>query len=184
MTDQPTKKTAEEVAQLAREHARARRDLEDVVKEIDKRRRKAVTSKIVSLKNRIATAAQTREALATAIEENPHLFRSPKTQVVDEVRYGMKRAARAIKIADAETTIRLIKSELEHGRSAALINITESPNRPLIKQMTDADLAKIGVTAVPAADEVLITVPKTEIDKLVDTLLKHGEDETKGDVEC
>ena len=58
-----------------------------------------------------------------------------------------------------------------------MINVTETPIKKAIEQLSVSDLKKIGCLVTDAQDEVVIKATDTEVDKLVTALLKGATEE-------
>ncbi len=176
----PVPWTLEGIITLAKEYATARTELDLVVQDIEDRRRKAVRSRIRALKARVADTAAAREALEQAIRENPALFVKPKTQAVDGVKFGFQKKTGSITIADDAEVIRLIREKLK-TRAAQLIRTKETLDKTALRKLSAGDLAKIGLSVSDPVNQVTITVPKTDIDAIVDALMGDAGDEAEGE---
>ena len=163
----------EPIIDLARTYARARDELEKVVEEIDDRRRQVVRSRLRSLKTRTAEVSAAREALKAAVEGAQDLFESPKTQTVDGIKFGWRKKQGSIEVADEPAVIKLIRRKLPK-RASGLIKRSEGIDKTALRKLSANDLAKLGLAVSDPVDEVTITVPKGDLDKLVDALLEHG----------
>jgi len=172
--------TLEGIITLAKEYAGARRELDLVVQDIEKRRRLAVRSRIRALKARVADTAAAREALEQAVRENPQLFVRPKTQAADGVKFGFQKKAGSIDIADEAEVIRLIRDKLK-TRAAQLIRTKETLDKTALRKLSAGDLAKLGLSVGDPTNQVTITVPKTDIDAIVDALMRDAGDGTEGE---
>ena len=67
--------------------------------------------------------------------------------------------------------IALIRQKLP-GRASSLIKRKETLDKTALRKLSATDLAKIGLTVSDPVDKVTITVPSTDVDKLVDALME------------
>lgn len=130
------------------------------------------------LKRGIARAAEKFDNLRGVIDANPQLFVKPRTVVFHGVKvgYGKGKGKGGIKFDDAEQVVKLIKKHLPE-QADVLIITKESPAKDALSQLSAADLKKIGCTVVNTGDQVVIKPTDSEVDKLVDTLLKGATEE-------
>jgi hypothetical protein len=129
---------------------------------------------------RAASAAErdAHDALLAAVTATPDLFRRPRTRTVHGVKYGWQAGKASIAIPDEAKTLALIKQKLPPEQQVLLIRVKESVERRAVLDLTAQDLRRLAITQVPGQDAPLVSLPKDDIDKLVDTLLaaSAGED--------
>jgi hypothetical protein len=120
-------------------------------------------------------ADRTRDAkakLEAAIEANPHLFEKPRTQTIEGIRIGFQKGRGKIIVSDkAIELIKRHRPDLEEQ----LINIKESVNKTALSDLSTSELRKIGCSVIETGDQVLISTPKDNLEKLVDALLEDAE---------
>lgn len=172
--------TLEDIMDLARAYAKARDDMEEVLDDIADRRRRAVRSRLRALRARAAECASAREALKAAVEDASELFARPRTQTVDGVKFGWRKQQGGIEIADEAKAVERIRRKLP-DRTAALLKVTTRIDKTALRKLSAGDLAKIGLSVSDPVDEVTITVPSTDIDKLVDALMEECGEEPEGE---
>lgn len=127
------------------------------------------------LKRAIARAAERHDQLKQIIEANPALFQRPRTVVYHGVKVGYQKGKGGIAFDDAAQVVRLVKKHFPE-QADVLIVTTERPNKDAISQLSAADLKRIACSVVDAGDMVVIKPADSEVDKLVDTLLKGATD--------
>jgi len=166
--------TLAEIENLARELSFSRDELtlrvnilEDEIRAIKKKHRAA-------LLRAIEAAAEKKEELRQAIEEGPELFEKPKTVIFHGIKVGYRKAKGEILWDDDAQVIRLINKHFPE-QADVLIKVTETPVKPALAQLPVADLKKLGVTVIDTGDEIVIKPTDSEIDKLIDALLKDEE---------
>jgi hypothetical protein len=124
-----------------------------------------------SLKRAIARAAEKHDNLKGLIDANPQLFVRPRTVVFHGVKVGYGKGKGGITFEDGAQVVKLIKKHLP-DQAEVLIITKESPAKDALAQLSATDLKKIGCSVVNAGDAVVIKPTDSEVDKLVDTLLK------------
>ncbi|MGS5089035.1 host-nuclease inhibitor Gam family protein [Hydrogenophaga sp. A37] len=132
-----------------------------------------------ALKRCIAKVAERHDNLRALIDANPQLFTKPKTVVFHGVKVGFAKGKGGIKFDDAEQVVKLIKKHLP-DQADVLIITKETPAKDALAQLSAADLKKIGCTVVNTGEQVVIKPADSEVDKLVDTLIK-GATETEAE---
>lgn len=130
-----------------------------------------------SIKRALARAAEAEANLRALVADNPDLFRKPKTQVIAGVKVGYAKGKGQISFDDADAVVARIKKHLP-DQADVLIKTAEKPVKDALAQLAAADLKKIGVSVSEAGDQVVVRPVDSEVDKLVDALLKEaaGED--------
>lgn len=142
---------------------------------------KRAAEPLIRLALQAAKAAESE--LSAAIADNVQLFKKPKTQIFHAVKVGIEKGKGKVEIADIEVTLRLIEKHLA-PQAELLIKTKKTPIKSAIQGLTGAELKKIGVSVTEAGDQVVIRPVDSELDKMLDALLKtettsveDGEDE-------
>jgi hypothetical protein len=123
------------------------------------------------LKRAIARAAEKHDNLKVMIDANPSLFVKPRTVVMHGVKVGMGKGKGGITFEDPAQVVKLIKKHMPDAADVLIIT-KESPAKDALAQLSATELKKIGCNVVNAGDAVVIKPTDSEVDKLVDTLLK------------
>lgn len=124
-----------------------------------------------ALKKAIARAAEKHDNLKVLIDANPALFKKPRTVVMHGVKVGFAKGKGGIKFDDAAQVVKLIKRHMPE-QAELLIITKETPAKDALSQLNAVELKKIGCSVVDAGDAVVIKPTDSDVDKLVDTLLK------------
>ncbi len=132
-----------------------------------------------ALKRGIARVAERHDHLRGIIEANPQLFTKPKTVVLHGVKVGFAKGKGGISFDDPAQVVKLIRKHLPE-QADVLIITKESPAKDALAQLSAAELKKIGCTVVNTGEQVVIKPADSEVDKLVDTLIK-GATETEAE---
>ena len=164
-----------DIGDLARAHAAAIGELEEVTDEVRELQRREVRKRLRSIKARAAKVSATRDALAQAIAAAPDLFEKPRTRAVDGVKYGLRKKPGRVAVDDEAGAIARLRKRLG-GDAEGLIRVRESLVRDGLRELDARTLAHAGVTLVDAQDEVVIAAARGDLDQLVAALLDGIED--------
>ena len=166
--------TLSEIEKLAKEFSEAREILKDRMTLLEHNIAEAKKKMIPGIRKGVETAAAKKQALFDAIAESKEHFVRPKTVIFYGVRLGYQKAKGEIEWEDEAQVIRLIKKHFP-DETETLIKTKETVLKNALAQKSAADLKKIGVTVVDTDDEVFIKPTDSEIDKMIDALLKDEE---------
>jgi hypothetical protein len=123
---------------------------------------------------REATQAESdcQAALLAEVEAHPELFGAPRrSRQVQGIRYGWRAGKDRIEIPDEGKTIALIRKHLPEAQQVLLIQVKESVYKPSVKDLTAADLRRLGIRQVRSPDAPFVTPANDEADRLVLALL-------------
>ena len=172
--------TLGDIERLTKDYAEWRRQLSEAVLAAEEELSALKRTHVTAIKRKVSAVAERREKLQAAIEESPELFRRPRTMTIDGIKVGFQKQKGKISWSDAGQVIRLIKKHLTE-QADLLIKTTEKLVKGALQQLPAADLKRIGVTVGADGDGVVIKSTDSEIDKLVEALLKDddkdGQDE-------
>jgi len=135
--------------------------------EIERIKRRAMPG----IKNAVARTKEAEHSLATAIEGAPELFKRPRTVIFNGVKVGLAKGKGEIRYQDADQVLKLIRKHLP-DQADVLIAIKETPVKKALTQLSAAELKRIGVTIRETGDMVVIKPTDSEVDKVVNALLK------------
>jgi hypothetical protein len=166
--------TLTEIELLARNFSDARLNLKEGLDELETEIAVVKKRYLPAIRRAVEKAAQRHEALRAAVEEAPELFQKPKTVIFHGVRLGYQKARGEITWADTAQVIKLIKKNFP-DQVETLLKIVETPIKTALAQLSVADLKRIGVTVIETGDEIFIKPTDSEIDKLINALLKDEE---------
>jgi len=163
-----------EIERLAKEVAEARQNLREGLDEIESEISTIKKKFMPAIRRAVEKAAQRHEALKQAIAEAPELFVKPKTVIFHGIRLGYMKGKGDIAWDDTAQVVKLIKKNFPDSVDI-LLKITETPVKTALAALSVSDLKKIGVTVVETGDEVFIKPTDSEIDKMINALLKDEE---------
>lgn len=160
----------------AKAYAEARAKVADIVTELNTGIDALKRDHMPALKRAITKAAEKHDQLKQLIEANPALFVKPRTVIYHGVKIGMKKGTGGISFDDADQVVRLVKKHFPE-QADVLVTTVEKPAKDALAQLTVAELKKVGCSVVDAGDAVVIKPTDSEVDKLVDALMKGATEE-------
>ena len=113
---------------LAGRFAVALERTERLADEIRGEQRTALRVRLRALQRRIAEQAAAGEALRDAIEARPDLFASPRTRVVEGIKFGLRKPRGSVTIRDEARAIKRLREKWPE-RAEALVNVKETLDR-------------------------------------------------------
>jgi hypothetical protein len=166
--------TLGEIERLTKDYADWRMQLSEAVLVAEHEIAAMKRQHVVTIKRKVEAVAERQASLKAAIEASPELFTKPRTMIMHGVKIGFQKEKGKISWADANQVIRLIKKHFSE-QADVLIKTTEKLIKAALQQLPAADLKRIGVTVGETGDAVVIKSTDSEIDKLVNALLKGDE---------
>lgn len=127
-----------------------------------------------AIKSALHKAKEAEARLKAAIEDAPWLFEKPRTQIFHGVKIGYQKAKGSIEWDDISAVIERIEKHYP-DKADILIRVIKQPDKKALSEMSAAELKKLGVTVVEVGDVVLIKATDSELERLIDTLLKDDE---------
>lgn len=169
--------TLETIAKHADVHAQARALLAERVTALTDAQAALNRQHLPGVKRALARAAETEANLRALIDANPGSFVKPRTQVFSGIKVGYAKGKGQLTFDDADSVVARIKKHLP-DQADVLIRQKETPVKEALAQLAAADLKKIGVTLTEAGDQTVVRPVDSDVDKMVDALLKAaaGED--------
>lgn len=119
--------------------------------------------------------AERHDTLRAAIEDGQDLFVKPKTRVLMGVKVGYRKQKGSVTFADEAAVIERIKRLLPEEQAALLIRVRESLDKNACYDLAVPDLKRLGIGVERDEDIPVIKPADSEVDKLVDALLKDAE---------
>ena len=170
----------ESIAKHAEVHAQARALLAERVTALTDAKALLHREHLPGVKRALNRAAETEAALRALVEANPGSFVKPRTQVFAGIKVGYAKGKGALSFDDADSVVARIKKHLP-DQADVLIRQKETPVKEALAQLSAAELKKIGVTLTEAGDQTVVRPVDSEVDKMVDALLKAAMGEEGGE---
>jgi arsenate reductase-like glutaredoxin family protein len=159
--------------------AEARAALASQIMELNAELEHVKRTRLAVIRRAVAKAADKHAELNVLLTDNPNLFQKPKTRTLHGVKVGYQKQPGAIEIADEADTIDRIKKMFADNKNMLrqLIKTTEKPVKDALSGLSGEKLQKLGVTVTNDVDKVVIKPADSEVDKIVDALLKGATEE-------
>lgn len=158
-----------DIEKLAEQHRKDRDALADIVTklhdEIEAARRKYRRS----IAARLSRSRVSLQALQQAVEDNPHLFKRPKTRELHGFKVGYQHKGGKAEYDD-ERTRELIRLHL-NDREDELIDCKYSVNKRAVAALDPELQQRIRVCIAGAGDVVIVKPSDDEVDKLINSML-------------
>ena len=165
--------TLNDIEQRAKRYADARASLGTIVSNLTAGIEALKRQAMPDIKRAVARATEHHDALRELIEASPDLFARPRTVTLHGVRVGYAKGKGGIAWDDPDAVVAAIQKHLPK-QADALIRWTGKPLKEAINQLDVADLKRIGCRVVGTGDQVVIRAVDSDVDKLVDALLKDA----------
>ncbi len=167
-----------DVDKMTETYSRDRATLAAIVRDMEQEMEKLKRSVMPHIKKALSRTIESRKALHAALEENPELIAKPKTRVWHGVKVGFRKKKGEISMENEERTIKLIEKYFPDDAREGLMLLREkvSVDKTAVQKLAAADIKRLGITIGEDTDEVVIAPVDSEVEKIVDALLK-GADE-------
>lgn len=136
----------------------------------------AMKRKLPGIRSAVAAVAEADAKVLPLLQEVPHLFKRPKSVVFHGLRVGYKTSTGAIEFDDAGQVVKLVRKYFPE-RFEDLVKVKETPIKDALKNLSGAELQKLGIKVSPAGEVVFLIDATDSVDKLVKALLKGAEAE-------
>ena len=166
--------TLGEIERLTKDYADWREQLSNAVRALEDEIGAVKRKYMPSIKKKVAAVTERQANLKAVLEDSAGLFVKPRTLILHGVKVGFQKAKGKISWEDDDQVIRLIKKHFPE-QADVLIKITEKPVKDPLGQLSAAELKRIGITVSETGDVVVIKSTDSEIDKLVEALLKDDD---------
>lgn len=151
-------------------NARALREMQDILDEEISNIKSKYMPEIVELAR---TTAESKKALEDMVQAAPELFEKPKTQNYQGVKFGYQKQKGKIEILNSDTTIKILKRDFPE-LADTVIKTSETLIKDALNNQSAEILKKIGVTISADTDAVFVKITDTDIEKLINAILKES----------
>lgn len=169
--------TLTEIDSLTKSFADVRSELSEVVGALNDEIERAKRKRLADIKRLVARCADKHAALKAAIEAAPSLFEKPRTHVFHGIKVGFRKGTGSVEWEDDEQVAKLIEKHFP-DQLDLLVKTKRKPVAKALLQLSVAELKKIGCTAEETGDVVVIKPTDSEVDKVVNALLKDATEES------
>lgn len=162
-----------EVEPLCARYAHWHDELQEMLLDLDAEVQMLKSARLKPIKAAIRKVAAAHGDLKDAIDSSPQLWKKPRTRVFHGVQVGMQKGRVKITWADPARVVERIKA-LYQDDIGLLVKVFETPVKEILQKLPAADLKKLGVSVTDSADQVVIRMVDSEVERMINTLLKDG----------
>ena len=170
--------TMQEIETKAKAHALAREKLTVLVTTLKKGMDALQNAQLPELKKAVIKAELTGNELLALVKESPKLFEKPKSVIFHGIKLGYKKEKGRIEFDDPQQVVELIRKHLPK-LAKTLVITEETPAKKALNNLTAEQLKKIGVTVTKDSDVVFIAPVDSDVDKIVNALVKGAAEEVE-----
>lgn len=170
--------TLGDIERLTKEYADARGNLAATVQRLEDQIEALKRQYLPGIKTQVAIAAAKRLDLKNAIEDSKSLFVRPRTIIVHGIKVGLQKGKGKIEFDKSEID-RIVKLIEKHfpERADDLIETKKTPIKKALNRLTVQELKRLGIEVEDTDDAVVIKPTDSQVEKLVDKLLKEKDAE-------
>lgn len=167
--------TLAEIERLCKDYSLARAALKEKVEALNDEIERLKRQRLPQIRKAVELASEKHKALLMAVEDSADIFQKPKTQIFHGIEVGFRKGRGQLQWEDEDQLIKLIHKYYPESWEN-YIKVIEKPLKTALSQLSVQELKRLGVTVIETGDEIVIKATDTEIDKLVNALLKSEED--------
>lgn len=123
-----------------------------------------------SIKRIFESAVSRQRMLSDMIEDNRGLFAKPKSRIVQDLKFGLRKGKGGIDFEDEDQVIALIERKLPE-KSDILIKTTKKVLKSGLNQLDVKDLKAIGCTVEESGDVIFVQSIDSALKKQIDRML-------------
>jgi hypothetical protein len=174
--------TMEKIEKLTGDTADARERLAETVRTLEDKMEALKRQYLPGIKVQVGIAAQEKADLEAAIKDSKELFKRPRTVIISGIRVGLAKGKGKIEIEKgaADHIVALIEKYFPE-QAEILIKTKKTPVKSALDGLSASELKKLGIQVEDTGDQVVIKPTDSQIEKLVDKLLKEKDEETEED---
>lgn len=168
--------TMQEIEIKSKAHAAARLALTNHVTLLNSEIEAIKQKRLKKLRELVIVATSTGDDLLALVSDAPKLFVKPKSVTLHGIKLGFKKERGKISFDDGDQVVKLIRKHLPELVDVLIIT-EEKPSKEAMSNLDVAQIKKIGVTVTSDSDVAFITEPSSDVDKIVNALLKGVSEE-------
>ena len=131
----------------------------------------AVKQKHLAALKRQARVVANREAeLHSAVETSPALFVKPRTYIMHGTKVGLASSIGSVVFEDEAQVVKLVEKHFKE-RFDELVKTEYTPRKDSLRQLTEAELAKLGCAVDGAGEVVIVKRVAGDVEKLINKLI-------------
>lgn len=173
------KLSMEQMQKRAAAVAAVRTTLADLLSALEAELQTVKDGHLQDIRRAARRVADGHNKLRDAIEANPDLFKRPRTQTVDGLRFGYRKKVGKMTWDDDAKVIERMRrlqalGEISAEQMELLINKVERPVVKALEQLDGRMLKRLGVEVQADSDQVVILGVDAQIEKQIDAMIKDA----------
>jgi hypothetical protein len=164
------------IQQLTEDYATKHRILSNRVEAQQNQIAAVMTKHSAGIDEAVQDAVDAKERIEEAVKRNRSEFVKPKTRKFFGFTVGLKKLIGKLTFDDPVKVIDRIKKKYSVDQQRLLIRTVEEPNKEALEKLSGVELKALGCTIGEDTDVPVVRPPKSDMQRLIDSLLK-----TKGE---
>jgi hypothetical protein len=149
--------TARQVIEAAtRDFALARQRLHALTVELHEEIERLKNCRHAAIQSATDECAEREATLHTLLTAAPELFTRPRTATIHGIKVGWQKGKGGIEFDDPARVVALIHRHYPGEEGAALLHLTERPDKEALAKLSVAELRKLGCSVTETGDHVVI----------------------------
>jgi hypothetical protein len=172
--------TLAEIEKMTKDYADSREKLSNTVRLLEDKIETLKRQYLPGIKTQVGIAAAKKLDLKNSIEDSRTLFTRPRTVIFHGIKVGLQKGKGKIEFEKEQIDhiVRLIEKYFPE-QAEVLIQTTKKPIKKALEGLSVAELKKLGIEIDDTGDAVVIKPTDSQIEKLVEKLLKEKDEETQ-----
>jgi hypothetical protein len=168
--------TLGEIERSTKAYADARDKLAATLQKLEDQIETLKRQYLPGIKIQVGIAKEMEAHLKVELEDSKSMFAKPRTLIMHGIKVGFEKGKGKIEIADNDQVVKLIEKHFS-DQADVLIQTKKKPVKKALANLTVAELKKLGITVEDTGDVVVIKPVDSQIEKLVDKLLKEKDED-------
>lgn len=174
--------TLESLTKQTAEYAKIRRNALDIAGQMQAEIEAVQEKYNKQIIRAVTKMTEEHEALSSAINTSKSLFEKTKSMTIDGIKIGFQKGKDKLSISDTEKAADKLATLIDGAYLAgnkALADLLQAAVKPkwvlvdsALKQLDTSMLNDIGITYIPATDDVLIKPQDSDSTKAIDNIIK------------
>ena len=145
--------------------------LEDMISHLEADLEAVKTKHLAALKRQARVVASREAELHSAVEASATLFNKPRTHVMHGTKVGMANTIGSVVFEDEAQVVKLVEKHFK-ARFDELVKTEHTPRKDALRQLTEAELAKLGCSVEGAGEVVVVKRVAGDVEKLINKLIE------------
>jgi hypothetical protein len=154
-----------------------RGNLKAVLEELQARQEEILKELLPTIRQRTRALREAAAETVALIDANRHLFDKPKSRQLHGFKFGLRKGSGSVEFEDEDQVIKLIEKRFDEAQQELLIKTTKRVVKKALLGLDTRDLAALGCTVEDTGDIAFLRDSDTDVDKLVNALLKSADEE-------